>query len=232
MFYDFHIHSALSPCANDEMTPNNIVNMALIKGLNAIAVSDHNSCKQQSVVATLARKAGLKYYYGVEVQSKEEVHILCYFLLEEEMQQFQTWIEVLLLPIKNDVNYFGHQYLMNDMDEVISEEAILLLQSIAASIDEVCAKAHELHGLVVLAHVLDRSNSITTQLGFIPKSLDYDGIEIKRLSDKMKVLKMHSWISEDGLWLIDSDAHQLMDIAEAEQAISESELMNFWRKRL
>lgn len=232
MFYDFHIHSALSPCGNDDMTPNNIVNMALIKGLNAIAVSDHNSCKQQSVVAKLAKNAGLKYYYGVEVQSKEEVHILCYFLEEEEMSVFQVWMEGLLLPIKNDVNYFGHQYVMNEMDEVIDEEKILLLQSIDASIDEVCAKAHELHGLVVLAHVLDRSNSITTQLGFIPKTLDYDGIEIKKMSDKSKVLKMHPWIDQDGLWLIDSDAHQLMDISEADQAISESELMNFWRKRL
>ena len=232
MFYDLHIHSALSPCGNDDMTPNNIVNMALLKGLNAIAVTDHNSCKQQIVMAKVARASGLKYYYGVEVQSIEEVHILCYFLQEREMMNFQEWLEPLLLPIKNDVNYFGHQYIMNENDEVLDEEPYLLIQSISASIDEVCEKAHEFHGLVILAHVLDRSNSITTQLGFIPESLDFDGIEIKKLSDKVKVMTMHPFLSSDGLWILNSDAHQLIDIAEASQAMSEDELMMFWRKRL
>ena len=43
LYYDFHIHSALSPCGDADMTPNNIVGMASIKGLDAIAVSDHNT---------------------------------------------------------------------------------------------------------------------------------------------------------------------------------------------
>ena len=43
--YDLHLHSCLSPCADDDMTPANIAGMALLNGLQLAALSDHNSCK-------------------------------------------------------------------------------------------------------------------------------------------------------------------------------------------
>ena len=49
MHYDLHIHSCLSPCADDSMTPHNICNMAKIKGLDLIAVTDHNSMRPHPV---------------------------------------------------------------------------------------------------------------------------------------------------------------------------------------
>ena len=42
---DLHMHSCLSPCGDELMTPNNIVNMAKLKGLDAIAVCDHNTAR-------------------------------------------------------------------------------------------------------------------------------------------------------------------------------------------
>ncbi len=91
---------------------------------------------------------------------------------------------------------------------------------------------HEHHGIAVLAHVLDRANSIMTQLGFIPQGLVFDGIEIKQASDKQKVCTLHPWLDDQLLWLIDSDAHQLIDISEADHQLDLSQLEDAWRKYL
>lgn len=232
MFYDLHIHSGLSPCANDDMSPNNIAGMAMLKGLQLIAVTDHNSLKQQRVMAAAAKQYGLSYVYGVEVQTLEEVHVLAYFKQINDAEQFQDWLAQRLLPIKNDVQYFGHQYLFDLEDQVIGNEEVLLLQSVMADIDETMMAIHEHHGLAVLAHVLDRSNSITTQLGFIPETLQFDGIEIKHPTDYQRVMAMHPWISSQVFWLCDSDAHQLVDISEAEHAVDLGVLEAVWRKYL
>lgn len=215
MFYDLHIHSCLSPCADDDMTPNNIVNMAKLGGLDCISVTDHNSFAQQRAVKKCCEQMGLSYIYGVEVQTIEDVHVLCYFQTEAAMVLFEKWLSSQLLPIQNDVGYFGHQYILNELDEIVSEETILLLQSIQASIDEVEKQCHLAGGYFALAHVLDRSNSITTQLGFIPENLNYDAIEIKQADQIERVKKMHPHL-KPCLWLNSSDAHQLVDIHEAD----------------
>ena len=92
MYYDLHMHSCLSPCASDDMTPNNIVNMALIKELDLIAVTDHNSTKQLPAIDKVARELGLTLLYGVELETIEEVHVLGLFNTLEKSQSFQEWI--------------------------------------------------------------------------------------------------------------------------------------------
>lgn len=230
MFYDFHIHSALSPCANDDMTPNNIVNMSYLKGLECIAVCDHNSTAQQKVMGQVAQKIGIHYIYGVEVQTREEVHVLCLFEKEKDCLSFGNWLKTQLPPLYNDKHYFGNQLIFNEIDEVKAQEEWLLLQSVEASINEVCEMTHAHHGLFILAHVMDRANSILTQLGFIPFDLQMDGCEIKSCSQKSEVEAMHPYLSDDLIWLIDSDAHQLIDIHEKEYEIDLAVLKEKWRK--
>ncbi len=232
MFYDLHIHSALSPCADDEMTPHNIAGMAMLKGLNLLAVSDHNSLKQQAMMAQAAVAYGLQYIYGVEVQTQEEVHVLAYFKTLTHAEAFQKWLDERLLPIFNDPNYFGRQLIFEQNDEIIAEEKHLLLQSVTANLNETMKAIHEHHGIAVLAHVLDRANSIMTQLGFIPQGLVFDGIEIKQASDRQKVCTLHPWLDNRLLWLIDSDAHQLIDISEADHQLDLNQLEDAWRKYL
>lgn len=232
MFYDLHIHSGLSPCGDDTMSPNNIAGMAMLKGLKLIAVTDHNSTKQQKVMKEVSEKYGLSYVYGVEVQTQEEVHVLAYFKRLDDVKQFQVWLNQQLLPIKNDVQYFGYQKLYDKEDQVIGYEDCLLLQSVMTDIDETMRVIHDHHGLAVLAHVLDRSNSITTQLGFIPETLQFDGIEIKHVDDYERVMALHPWISPQVFWLCDSDAHQLVDISEAEFQLDLEVLEAVWRKYL
>jgi hypothetical protein len=229
MFYDLHIHSCLSPCAEDEMTPSNICNMALIKGLDLIAVADHNSTRQQPAMDEVSRRIGIRILYGAELQSIEEVHILSIFRRLEDNQSFQKWIDEKMPDIPNDPNYFGKEEIKDGQDQTVATESRLLLVSLNASLEECIDAIHQYHGRAILAHVLDRQNSITNQLGFIPEGLPFDGLEIKSEEQKQRVLKMHSWLREDGtVWFIDSDAHHLVDISEAEHALSAETYQRLW----
>ena len=229
MFYDFHMHSCLSPCADNDMTPNNICNMAVIKELDIIALTDHNSTKQLPALDKVCKDMPLKLLYGTEIQTSEEVHCLGIFNTLEKALKFQEWIDEKMPVVENDVNFFGNQLVMNEKDEVIEEENKLLLVSLNASIEETIDAIHEYGGRAILAHVLDRQNSITTQLGFIPMGLPYDGIEVKSNEQKLRVLEMHKWIKEeDTVWFIDSDAHQLIDISEKENFLQDSVIERLW----
>ena len=138
---------------------------------------------------------------------------MAYIKDDSRLAEVQAWMEGLLLPLKNRSEFFGHQFLLDELDEVIDEEEVLLLQSLNASIDEIVDRIHFFGGVAVLAHAMDRSNSIMTQLGFIPQSLPFDGIEIKNDEQKELLLKLHPWI-KDVIWLKNSDAHRLVDIKE------------------
>lgn len=229
MKVDLHIHSALSPCGSDDMTPNNIVNMSKICGLDMISVCDHNTLGQQRVLAQVAKKIGIRYLYGVEVQSIEDVHICGYFQEFEDAQAFDQYLKEHLLPIKNDVHFFGNQYLFDENDEIIGCEEILLIQSTNIPIQEIAKRIHKNHGIVSLAHVCDKSNSILTQLGFIPAHLEFDMIEVKNEKQKERIMKMHPWI-KDVLWIKNSDAHYLQDIGIYEYDLNENMWNECWRK--
>lgn len=229
MFVDLHIHSACSPCADNDMTPNNIVNMAIIKGLDMICVTDHQSFANSIAVAKVAKAKGLDCLYGVEIQTVEDVHVLCYFKTIEDMQHFDQWLQSQLSPIENVEKYFGEQLIMNENDEVIAHESRLLLQSIPATLDEVSQQAHVAHGFVCLAHVCDKANAILTQLGFIPQTLKFDAIEVKNESQRQRVKQMHPWLNTT--WITSSDAHQLVDISEATQSQSIEGLLK-WRNQV
>ena len=229
MYYDLHIHSALSPCAENEMTPNNICNMALIKGLELIAVTDHNSVKQLKAFSIAAERAGIKALYGAELQTSEEVHVLALFKRLEDAEKLEPWIDEHMPLIPNKIDFFGDQWICNQDDEFVEQEKNLLLVSLTANLEEAIEKIHELGGRAILAHVVDRENSITNQLGFIPEDLAYDGLEIKSLGEIPRVLERNPWIKEEEtIWLIDSDAHRLIDIAEKENYLTSETYKRLW----
>ncbi len=229
MFYDFHIHSCLSPCAEDEMTPNNICNMALIKGLDIIAVTDHNSTRQLRSLSKAAEETGIKLLYGTELESSEEVHVLGIFPDLEAAEAFQPWIDERMPGIPNRPDFFGNQLMMDEEDRETGREDRLLIVSLDASLQECVDAIHSHGGRAILAHVLDRANSVTQQLGFIPMDLPYDGLEIKSPDQIQRILKTHPWIKADSThWFIDSDAHRLVDISEPENIITHNEINELW----
>ena len=227
MYYDLHIHSALSPCADDDMTPNNIVNMALIKNLQLIAITDHNSIGQIEAVSKVALEKGLSFVYGLEVQTIEEVHILCYFKDYYHAQLFYGALKGTLILMPNNEEYFGNQLFFDHLDEETGKEKNCLLTSSNWTLEELEHQVHLYHGAFVIAHAVDKQNSITTQLGFIPLKLKFDGIEVKNEEEKERCLKANPWI-EDTVWLFNSDAHQLIDIHEAQYQIDENLLEKLW----
>ena len=107
MRYDLHIHSGLSPCADDDMSPNNIVQMALLNKLQLISVTDHNSCAQQKIISEIAQKNGLQYWFGVELNTQEDVHCLAYFGTLHDIQLFEEALKPYVDPTPNDVSIFG-----------------------------------------------------------------------------------------------------------------------------
>ena len=118
---------------------------------------------------------------------------------------------------------------MNAMDEKIGDEKRLLLVSLNATLEECTDAVHSYGGRVILAHVLDRQNSVTNQLGFIPMDLAYDGLEVKSEEQRLRVIRDNPWITEDSTdWFISSDAHRLIDISEADHYLRDSVFQKLW----
>ena len=114
--YDFHIHSCLSPCGDDDMTPANIAGMASVKGLSVIAVTDHNSCKNCPAVLKAAEDCGITAIAGMELCTAEEVHVVCLFKSLEAALDFDSYVHRHIMPIKNRPDIFGRQQIMDEND--------------------------------------------------------------------------------------------------------------------
>ena len=125
--YDLHIHSCLSPCADDDMTPGNILGMAALIGLDIIALTDHNSCKNCPAIVRLAEDFPLQVIPGMELTTAEEVHVLCYFCNLEDAISFDTYVEQHLLPIPNQTELFGNQLLCDEQDNICGTYENLLI---------------------------------------------------------------------------------------------------------
>ncbi|GAU78028.1 PHP domain-containing protein [Fusibacter sp. 3D3] len=208
IYYDLHIHSCLSPCGDADMTPNNIVNMALIKGLDVIAITDHNTSKNARVVCKIGKEQGLLVIPGMEVQTKEEVHVLCYFEEISDLEAFDSALEPYRLKIPNRPDHFGRQQIVNHEDQCVGEYPYALIASIEVSIEqliELC-KAHG--GVCVPAHVNKSSNSILANLGFMPQALKVRTIEIHPKSP------INETLIKGYQKIYNSDAHYLEHISE------------------
>ncbi|MCD8027220.1 MAG: PHP domain-containing protein [Erysipelotrichaceae bacterium] len=229
MFYDLHIHSALSPCADDDMTINNIVNMAYIKELDMIAISDHNSVKQLYHLDQVA-KDKVQYIYAVEIQTREEVHVLGYFLHDVSLDAIQAFLDEYLIEEPNDDVYFGHQYILNEKDEIIGNEDRLLLKSLDLLLPDVIQHIHNLGGVAVLAHVMARRFSVMNIYYYIDEKWDFDGFEITDNAQYDILVNQFPFL-KDKVCLFNSDAHNLFDISEPIHEIDEDVFYSMWRKR-
>lgn len=213
VFYDLHIHSVLSPCGDDEMTPNNIVLMAKIKGLDMISVTDHNSARNVRVIAKLCEQHGILLIPGIEIETVEEVHLLAYVKQVDQIEELANQIELMWGNIQNRPEFFGNQWVMNEEDEVVAEVESLLVQSTKLTCYEVVQLIHHYRGIVIAAHINKVSHSILTHLGFIPDNLLIDGVELNACILNQSAFKnQHAY----HLILVNSDAHTLGDMSERE----------------
>ena len=175
---DIHIHSVLSPCGSLDMSPAAIISTAIEKGLEMIAISDHNSTLNCNLTVALGEEAGLSVLRGAEVTTAEEVHCLALFADENSTASFQKFLEEKMQHIKNDPLKFGFQVVLDKDENIIDEVEYFLPAALTASIEEVEERVHSLGGLFIPAHIDRPAFSITSQLGFMPSDLSPDAVEV------------------------------------------------------
>lgn len=210
-FYDFHIHSDLSPCADKDMTPNNIVNMAYIKGLNMIAVTDHNSIENYRAVEKVAKDLNIMVIPGMEINTREEVHILSYFRDYESAKIVSDLIYESLPDIYNKKNIFGEQNIYSENDEIIGSLDKLLINASKYTLREIYEIVNKHKGILIPAHINKKSNGILGVLGFFPYDAEFKFIE---LSNNIELNERNKKLVSKYKRLINSDAHMLEAISE------------------
>ena len=215
---DLHIHTVLSPCGDLEMSPSAIVERALARGLDMIAITDHNTTRQVKVTQKIGREHGLFVLGGVEVTSQEETHCLCYFETDSQLDQFQDFLDAHLPPIPNDEDRFGYQLIVDENDEIVGEEQYHLLNAIDVDIDGIYEEVHRIGGLFVPAHINKGTTSLISQLGFIPPDLKADGLEINRRTTREEILKKFASLKRFN-FITDSDAHFIDNIGDVYNVI-------------
>ena len=208
---DLHIHTCLSPCGSLTMLPKEIVHAAKTAGLDIIVITDHNSAENVAAVIKAGEQERLIVLPGMEVTSKEEIHILGLFDSVVALQQLQEQVYA-HLPGENDPDVFGIQLVVNSEGEPIEINSYLLIGATTLSIEEIVQQIHKLDGLVIAAHIDRPSYSILSQLGFIPVELALDGVEISASVDYATACRRFPEECSRCPILSGSDAHSLEDI--------------------
>ena len=219
MKFDLHIHSCLSPCANLEMSPSEIVTRAVAAGIDGIALTDHQSARNTPAIAECARRAGLKCLFGMEVQTAEEAHTVALFDTTEQALALTDWVYAAMPKRVNDPETFGDQPVVTWDDDIVEMEWRILAMGCRRTIPETAAKVHELDGLYIAAHI-DRPNfSVISALGAIPEpppttncqqptTRYFDAVELSRTADESL------WLPKAAGYAVirSSDAHNLDDV--------------------
>ena len=219
VYYDLHIHSALSPCAGDDMTPNDIVGMALLNGLELIAVTDHNSLSNVAAAVKAAHGHNLIVLPGAEITTVEEVHVLCLFSDIESASHFEDEMVPYYSTLSNRIDIFGNQTLFDENDRVIGEIERMLIAPTSISFDALYHLVHKCNGAFIPAHIDREAFSVISNLGFLPPHLKISTVEISLMGAENDFDKKNADLIAGNRVIISSDAHQLWSINEKENFI-------------
>ncbi|HIQ98907.1 MAG TPA: PHP domain-containing protein [Candidatus Scybalocola faecavium] len=212
--YDLHIHSCLSPCGDEDMTPANIAGLAALIGLDVIAVTDHNSCKNCPGVIEAARAYDLTVIPGMELTTREEVHVVCLFETLKDAMAFDAYVEGQLIPFPNNEEIFGRQCICASDDTVIGTYPHLLINATNISFDNVYELTAAYHGIMIPAHIDKDSTSLLSNLGFIPPDSRFTCVEIKNMENLPQLIRQHPYLEKCRI-ITNSDAHYLEHMNEA-----------------
>lgn len=209
---DLHIHTCLSPCGDLKMSPAGIVREAVNKGIDLVAICDHNSAENVAAVIEASKEKGVTVLPGIEVTSKEEVHICALFDRADDAFKLQKLIYD-NLEGENDEKVFGMQVVVNAEGEVSGFNKKLLIGATNLSVENIVSAIHSFDGLAIAAHIDREGFGIIGQLGFIPPELELDALEI---SPKISFKEAQTKFSEYQRFpvICSSDAHFLDDIGE------------------
>ena len=208
-----HIHTCLSPCGSLEMSPKAIIEQAKRKRLDVVGICDHNSAENVVAAEKAGERGGLRVIGGIEVTSREEVHVLAFFDKEQDLFELQR-IVYENLPGINDEEVFGKQVVVNEEGMVVDLNNRLLIGATKLSIEKIVGIIHSLGGLAIASHIDREGFGIIGQLGFIPEGLGLDGLEV---SPRMSLEKARLQFPEvlDFPLVSFSDAHALEDVGKS-----------------
>ena len=219
-YCDLHIHSCLSPCGDDDMTPGNIVGMAVLNGLNIVALTDHNSVKNCPAFFKIAKDYGIIPVAGVELTTSEDVHAVCLFRSLESAMEFGEFLESKRVRIKNQPDIFGKQIIVDENDNPCGEEPYLLINAVNLSLDEAFEEVLKRGGVCYPAHIDRSSNGIISMLGDFPPEPEFTAFELNDIEARDGCLDRFPILKKRGLvHVAASDAHYLADISEKGFAI-------------
>ena len=210
---DLHVHTCLSPCADLLMSPKGLVREAEKKGINIVAVCDHNSAENVWAALKAARKTIVAVIPGMEITSQEEVHILGWFPSVEAALEVQAKVYG-ALPGTNDPDKFGMQVVADEDDVVLDFNERLLIGATTLPLEEVVRVIKRAGGLAVASHIDREGFSILGQLGFIPPNLALDALEVTSTLGIEKAKILYPNYSGNFPFVCSSDAHSLEDLGQ------------------
>ena len=222
-FYDLHMHSCLSPCGDMDMTPNNLVNMAKLLGLDVIALTDHNTCLNCEAAMAVGDEIGLLVIPGMELTTAEDIHAVCLFPTLDKALAFSQYVDEHRVHVRNKAHIYGRQVIMDAEDEEIGEIEDLLLPASFIGISEAYSTAKMFGGICYPAHIDRDSYSILSVLGEIDPYCGFKTFELADISKSDELKKLHPILNEMNI-VTCSDAHYLENMRDAENTLDLPEL--------
>ncbi len=214
-YYDFHVHSCLSPCGDADNTPNNLAGMAFLNGVRLMALTDHNSSRNCPAFFAAARRYAIIPFAGMELTTSEDIHAVCLFETLEDALAFNDEVDTRRIRVKNRPDIFGEQLILDDQDNVVGHEEDLLINATTISLDEAPVLVEKYGGICYPAHIDRPANGAIEILGDFPH---YVGFRIAELRDREK---RDEYVSKYGLenlrLLFSSDAHYLDQLRESDE---------------
>ena len=175
---DLHIHTVLSACAEVDMIPPLIVEEALYKGLHVIAITDHNTIGNCAAVMEAAKGTGLIVLPAMELLTQEEVDLLCIFDALEQANAWQAEVDARLLPLENDPEHFGPQFIVDCEGDFVAEDTRMRKAPVSIGLEQAAQQIHDLGGLVIPAHIERTMYGLMPVLGLWPPELQADAAEV------------------------------------------------------
>lgn len=214
LYYDLHIHSCLSPCGDDDNTPNNIAGMAHLCGLNIVALTDHNTSKNCPAFSKAAAKYGIIPIAGMELTTSEDIHLVCLFESLDDAMRFDAYIDENRFKIKNKPEFFGRQTVLDENDEPIYEVDALLINATTISISDAYEVVRSFGGICYPAHIDRESNGVIAVLGSLPTDAGFSLYELNDAENIDEYSRLYN-IATDR-FIVSSDAHRLTDMRDNE----------------
>ena len=216
---ELHVHTVLSPCAGVEMIPPLIVRAALEHHIHLIAITDHNHSANAAAVMQAAEGTSLHVLPGMELQTQEDVHLLCLFDTLAQVSAWQKRVDQLLPDTPNNIEYFGEQFVVDHEGEFIRREERLLINSAHIELEHAIAEVSALGGLALPAHVDRKANGLFEILGFLPPGIQ--AVEISRHISPTAAQQKYPQLKDRHI-LQSGDVHYLDDFLGASILFMES----------